>query len=139
MKIVHLSPPGFQPLKPMPGSPNYQLRHPTRYTWRPAVANVVKHIRRKWNVSVNTYFDHPEDFGRTIDSLDVWGPAGRNDPLSRDTGDKIKHWLFNVQPRPIDWIIWEAQWWLQSRGTWQPFGTDPFTWHFDHVHCTFMR
>ena len=137
-KRTTLIPPGFTPQKARPGT--YQDRHPTRYNFRPDVADVVRRIYRKYpdQVHINTYRDHPEGYWRTPDSFDVWGPGGRNDPLDTRIGDEIRDMLFDDPRKPdIDWIIWRR--WIWSRGGgWQRFGDGPFTWHDDHIHTTFV-
>lgn len=139
-----LRPPGFKRLQPIPDSPIYQQRHPTRYNLRPDVAQMARKVYRKFGgprkLHINTYFDHPEGYWRTRDSFDVWGPDGRNDWLNQQLGASILDFLFEYPGLPdIEWVIYRRRWWLRSRGTWEPFGDGPFTWHDDHVHCTYLR
>ena len=134
-----LVPPGFVPLQVRPG--NYQMRHPTRYQWRDDVAEQIRRIYATFpNVTINTYVDHPEGFGRDRDSFDVWGPGGRNDPIGFDLGQRVFEFVFN-DPNPplIEWCIWRRA--IYNAPSFQagPFGNDPFTFHDDHSHWTFQR
>lgn len=116
----------------------YQDRHPTRYTWREDVESWARYLVDNYDCWVNTYYDHPEGYWRTETSIDVWGPAGRNDPLAVALGDEIWSLLFYYEGKPdIDWIIWRAQIWTRGGG-FQPFGTDDFSWHYDHIHVTYL-
>ena len=126
--------------EPIWDSPNYQDRHPTRYTWRSDVEAWARYLVQYYEDQVwcNTYVDHPEGHGRTLDSIDVWGPAGRNDYLDPDVGKEIWNLLFYYEGAPhIDWIIYNAWMWT-VRGGWQRFGTDDFSWHYDHIHVTYL-
>ncbi len=134
-------------------SPIYQLRHPTRYVWRPDVEKIARKLVDTFNVSCNTYHEHPEGRGFEVastdpdgkvwrienTSLDVWGPQGRNDPIGSTVGQQIFELLLNDPNKPdINWIIWQAT----QYGAWnswqgEPFGTNPFTWHYDHIHVTY--
>lgn len=126
----------------------YAVRNPTRYSWpgnRDDVNTLACWLVNNYNVSVNTYHHHPEEVwlrdgvSREYDSLDVWGPDGRGDPLDYDTGQEIFGVLFNdPNPPNIDWIIWQAV----MYGAWngwngEGFGTDDFSWHYDHIHITY--
>jgi GH25 family lysozyme M1 (1,4-beta-N-acetylmuramidase) len=140
-----LVPPGFVRLPVQLNSPIYQDRHPTRYEWREDVEEQIRRIYARFpNVHINTYVDHPESFGRDRDSFDVWGPGGRNDPIDRrigsDLGQRVFEFVFN-DPNPplIEWCIWRRAMWTRASGIFQPFGVDPFTFHDDHCHFTFMR
>jgi lysozyme len=133
--------------QPPPRQGNYQQRHPTRYDWREDVESVVYRLFRNFrNISINTYVDHPAtEFagpiygGRTRTSFDVWGIKGRNDPLNPLLGTAIMTYLFrDPKPPMIDWIIWQQRMWTRSTGRWVPYGSDPFTWHNDHIHVTYM-
>jgi hypothetical protein len=128
---------------PVPGSPFYVDRHPTRYNWlpkRPDVEAWARYLAENFDCWVNTYFDHPEGYGRDADSFDVWGPGGRGDPIDPGLGDRIFRLLFDDPGLPnIEWIIWRAA----IHGAWngwagEPFGTDPFSWHYDHIHVTYL-
>ncbi len=131
---------------------NYQDRHPTRYNWRPDVEEWARYLVENYDVWCNTYYEHPEGWGfnhQSTDadgtkwyvqdtSFDVWGPAGRNDPLDPDLGDEIYNLLFHYAGKPdIDWIIWKRQIWT-VRGGYSAFGTEPFSWHDDHIHITYL-
>lgn len=123
---------------PVPGSYNYQLRHPTRYNWRSDVEAWARYLVNNYNVWCNTYYDHPETYWRDETSIDVWGPAGRNDPIDSSLGQTIFDKLFYYEGLPhIDWIIWNAWIWTRAGG-WSRFGTDNFTWHYDHIHITYV-
>lgn len=123
-----------------PTSGSYVDRHPIRYTWRPDVEKIARHLVDTYSVWCNTYYDHPEGFWRTEDSIDTWGPGGRGDPIDPGLGITIFNELFNDPGLPnIEWIIHRAT----IYGAWngwsgEPFGTDDFTYHYDHVHVTYL-
>lgn len=120
------------------GIGSYQDRHPTRYTWRADVEQWARYLVDNYNVWCNTYYDHPEGYWRTEDSIDVWGPQGRNDPIDPAVGQQVFDLLFNDPGQPdIDWIIWQRWIWTRAGG-WAPFGSEPFTWHDDHIHITYV-
>jgi len=134
-----LMPPGFRPLRVRAG--NYQDRHPTRYQWREDVEAQIRRIYARFpSVQINTYVDHPEGFGRDEDSFDVWGPGGRNDPIGFDLGQRVFDFVF-TDPNPplIEWCIWRRAMWERRTGHFEPFGNNPFTFHDDHSHFTFVR
>lgn len=139
---------------PPVASPVYQLRHPTRYVWRPDVEKIARRLIDTFNVWCNTYYEHPEGRGFEVastgpdgkvwrienTSLDVWGPQGRNDPVGSTVGQQIFELLLNDPEKPdIRWIIWQARQYGAWNG-WQgePFGTNPFSWHNDHIHVTYL-
>jgi hypothetical protein len=88
-----LRPPEFAPLKPIPTSPSYQGRHPTRYQWRDDIADYIREIYRRFggegrrpSIHINTYVCHPEHPNPSIAcrdtvSYNIWGEEGRNDPI----------------------------------------------------------
>lgn len=139
------APPRDKILPPVPG--NYTARHPTRYGWRSDVQNyVVRLFKTFYRISINTYDDHPATElegpvfgGRDRTSLDIWARAGRGQPLDPVLGDAIVTYLM-TDPNPpfIDWIIWQRRMWTRGTRQWRPFGTDPFSWHDDHIHVTFV-
>jgi hypothetical protein len=132
-------PPGFIPLPVQPDSPIYQDRHPTRYEWRKDVEDQIRRIYDLFpTVEINTYVDHPEGYERDVDSFDIWGPGGRNDPIDPDLGQAVFEFVFN-DPNPplIEWCIWKRAIWIRGVG-WQGFGVDPFTFHDDHSHWFFL-
>jgi hypothetical protein len=138
----------------------YQLRHPTRYEWRPDVEEWARWLVDNFNVWCNTYYEHPGSgvigvAGRGFEvasvdedgtewyimntSFDVWGPLGRNDPIGSTVGGQIFGILMNYPyPPDIRWIIWEG-WQYGAWNDWEgePFGWDDFTWHYDHIHVTY--
>ena len=87
-----LVPPGFSPRAPIPNSPNYVERHPTRYRWRRHVKPLIRKLYREMGgpdeTHINTYLDHPEDYHRTLTSFDAWDPvdAGSTLALTRVRG-----------------------------------------------------
>lgn len=138
---------------PMPDSYYYTDRNPTRYSWAKggredveaiAISLVTKYEGRLW---VNTYHHHPEDvwlkhgISREYDSLDVWGPGGRGYALDAALGDEIFALLMgDPNPPDIEWIIYKGV----MYGAWngwkgEPFGSDDFSWHYDHVHVTYKK
>ena len=143
-------------VEPDPTSLIYQLRYPTRYEWRPDIEAWPSWLVDNFNVSCNTYYEHPEGRGfevaSTADdgmdwyimntSYDVWGPGGRNDPLGSTVGWQIFRLIMDdPNPPNIHWIIWQAT----QYGEWnnwegEPFGIDPwdpFMQHYDHIHVTY--
>lgn len=127
---------------PVPDSSYYQQRHPTRYTWRPDVEAWARWLVDNYDVWCNTYYDHPEGYWRTKDSIDIWGSGGRNDPIHRDVGEDVFSVLWNDPGLPnIDWIIWQRViygGWNYWHG--EPFGDGTaFTNHEDHIHVTYRK
>jgi lysozyme len=141
-----LAPKGFKPKPVRPG--NYVDRHPTRYIWRKDIQKLIRRVYEKFGwaaIHITTYVDHPasefyEAFGgRDTASFDVWGPAGRGDPLPKELGDKVFDFIYS-DPKPpwIDWIIWQARIRTREEGfVARPFGEDEFSFHNDHIHITF--
>ena len=139
---------------PDPESSIYQLRHPTRYEWRPDIEEWPQWLVDNFNVTCNTYYEHPEGRGWEVasyapdgtewyimnTSFDVWGPAGRNDPLGSTVGWQIFSILMNYQPPPdIRWIIYFGQQygaWNNWLGEWFADPGD-FMYHGDHIHVTY--
>lgn len=126
-----------------PRAGNYQDRHPTRYNWlpeRPDVEAWARYLVDNYDVSVNTYYDHPEGFWRDKDSFDVWGPQGRNDWLDPDVGDEVFNVLFYDPNKPdIDWIIYKRRIY-HAGNNWQgePFGDgSEFMNHDNHLHVSY--
>jgi GH25 family lysozyme M1 (1,4-beta-N-acetylmuramidase) len=141
LPVRPLVPPSFVPLDPDLDSPNYEVRHPTRYEWRPDVEDQIPRVYEAFpDVTINTYVDHPEGYGRDVDSFDVWGPGGRDDPIGFDLGQRVFDFIFN-DPNPplIEWCIWRRAMWVRATREFQQFGNDPFTFHDDHSHWTFVR
>jgi hypothetical protein len=148
---VPLSPPGFRPRPPKPSSPIYQERHPTRYEWREDVEQLVRRLYRVFSgpggphIHINTYHRHPAGPSGYYDTIwcrdtaafDVWGPDGRIDEIGFERGQRVFDYVF-YDPRPpwIDWCIWRRWMWVRGSG-WERFGTDPFSFHDDHIHFTF--
>lgn len=120
----------------------WRQRHPTRWNWlpeRPDVEAWARYLVDNYNVSVNTYVNHPEGYWRDKDSFDVWGPAGRGDFLDSSLGDEIHALLFRDPGKPdIDWIVYKRRMWTRGGG-WESFGTDDFSFHDDHIHVTYLE
>jgi hypothetical protein len=150
-----LRPPEFDPKAPIPNSPSYVERHPTRYQWRDDIANYIRQIYRRFggegrrpSIHINTYVCHPEHPDPSIRcrdtvSYDIWGEDGRGDPIGFDRGQKIWRFLFDDPGEPfIAWIIWNRRIWIRGieggpgPGGFRDFGNNPFTWHEDHIHLT---
>jgi hypothetical protein len=144
-KSSSLTPPGFNPRAPIRGAWSYQDRHPTRYRWAKHVRPMVHKLYREMGgpdvIHCNTYVDHPEGYHRTLTSVDVWGPDGRNDPIGFDRGQRAFNLIWNDPGDPlIDWIIWRRTIRIRAEGfVARPFGDEPFEWHDDHVHVTFLK
>lgn len=130
-----LAPADFFPLQPQAG--DYVARHPTRYTWRGDIEALVRRIYDRFpGVHINTYFDHPEGFGRDLTSFDVWDGAGRGNAIDPALGQQVFNFVFDdPNPPMIDWCIWQRRMWTRAGG-WEPFGTNTFTFHDDHPHFT---
>lgn len=135
-----LWPEGFTPLAPTAG--NYQQRHPTRYFWEVPVEGMVRRLYRVFGrdrISINTYVEHPEDWGWDTTSFDVWGPGGRNDPIGFELGQAVVDFVVNDPFPPwIEWYIWRRTMRTRTAGyAPEPFGVDPFSFHDDHPHFSF--
>ena len=140
--------------EPWPGSEIYQERHPTRYVWRPDVEKQARWLVDTFNVSCNSYYEHPEGRGFEVastdpdgtvwyimnTSFDVWGPAGRNDPIGSTVGWQIFNLLMNdPNPPNVRWIIWQRNQYGEWNG-WQGEPFEPgneFMAHEDHIHVTY--
>ncbi len=151
-----LHPPGFKPQRPIPTSPSYFQRHPTRYQWRDDIERYIRQLYRRFggpsNIHINTYVCHPEDPNPNIAcrdtvSYDIWGPDGRDDPIGPDRGQKIWRFLYEDPGEPlIAWIIWNKRIWIRGirpgplgggpHGGFRHYGFNNFTWHEDHIHLT---
>lgn len=113
-------------------------RHPTRYTWREDIEGWARYLVKNFNVWCNTYVDHPEGWGRDTTSIDVWGPAGRGNPIDPVVGQAVFDLLFNDPGLPnIDWTIWEGWIWT-ANGGWKWFVDDGTGLHYDHIHFTWF-
>lgn len=119
---------------------DYFARHPTRYTWRADVEAWACWIAQNYDVSVNTYYDHPEGFWRTETSLDVWGAGGRGDFLPEGLGDQIWREIFWPEGWGplVDWMIYQREIWTRASGIWTPWGSNAFEFHDDHIHVTWV-
>jgi hypothetical protein len=143
-----LVPPGFRPKAPIPNSPDYVERHPTRYRWRRHVKPLIRKLYREMGgpdeIHINTYLDHPEGYHRTLTSFDVWGPRGRGFAIGREKGERVRKLVFRLNNDPglptIEWAIWRRKIRrLPQNYDPRPFGDEPFEFHNDHLHFTFLR
>jgi hypothetical protein len=119
---------------------DYVARHPLRFTWRADVEAWACYLNQNYDVACNTYYDHPEGYFRDADSIDIWGPGGRGDPINYYIGQQIFEELFWDEGLPnIEWIIWQRT----IYGAWngwsgEAFGDGTaFTNHDDHIHVTY--
>lgn len=144
-----LAPPGFTPKAPQ-ASGGYAALHPSRYSWRSGVADMVRktYERFGWDrLHINTYWRHPPFDNvpagqptRDFTSFDVWGPAGRGDPLDPALHDRVFAFLFEYPRLPnIEWVITKGRMWGYLGGwTSSPSGppdSDPQ--HRQHIHVTY--
>lgn len=132
-----------------PRAGTYEQRHPTRYGWRADVKAYVYRLFRFFRyISINTYVEHPgreistaAAAGHDTTSFDIWGVGGRNDPINPELGDAlVAYLLHDADPPFVAWLIYKRRVYTPNgRGGWNvgPFGTDPFSWHDNHVHVTF--
>lgn len=133
--------PGYVPWREPKASGNYTEKHPTHYDWRADAKAVAREIVEKFDVSVNTYFKHPPDYGRKFEfvSLDVWGPKGRGDPLDPAEGQRVWNYLWNRRGIGWSWGIYKGRSWGRIKG-WDkapsgPPDSDPG--HYRHLHITY--
>lgn len=126
------------------GSGPYVDRHPTNFDWRWDVkAKVDKYLSEFPHVYANTYWHHPPPphAPRDRDSVDFWDCNGRGYAIDPATGDRLFDRIMRDNASPaVEWIIWRRKLyaaWNGWRG--EPFGTDSFSWHDDHIHVTFRR
>jgi GH25 family lysozyme M1 (1,4-beta-N-acetylmuramidase) len=112
-------------------------RHPTRYNVRRDVLWLARSVEMQYDVSWNTYHDHPEGYGRDADTVDFWGLEGRGYPINPTVGRMVFARIFN-DPNPplIDWTIWQGWIWSYQWG-WSEFIDDGTGLHYDHIHVTF--
>lgn len=137
---------------PNPNSWWYTERCPTRYSWaeggRTDVEAWARYLIDKYpgEVWVNTYHLHPEEVwlnegvSREYDSMDIWGYGGRGYAIDTDLGNRIFSEVFNDPNDPwIDWIIWQATIYDEGNNWYgEGFGEDDFSWHYDHIHVTYL-
>jgi hypothetical protein len=109
----------------------------TLYTWDSDVERVVQRLHSRYSaISVNTYTCHPF-CGWERRSLDVWGAAGRGQPLSTTFSKQILAFLFNMPGEPLirhyilDHVIWTS---FGGYGVWP---RDDHTGLLRHVHVTY--
>jgi len=146
-----LAPPGFVPNGRIIGARNYILDHPTRYRWQKHVEPLIRYLYREMGgpsqIHINTYVWHPpyneyEGILKRYDTLsfDVWGPYGRGAELGFDKGQKAVSLVWDYPGEPyIDWYIWQRYlFWRGNDFVPTEYGDDPFSWHEDHVHFTFL-
>src|SRR5918994_3721095 len=142
-----LVPPGFTPKTPQ-RTGSFVERHPTRYRWSRHVKPLIRKLYREMGgpdeIHINTYLDHPQGDHRTLTSLDVWGPGGRGDRIGKAKGDRVRRLVFQFHNDPgmptIEWAIWQRQrFGIENDYKPRDFGEEPFEFHEDHVHCTFLR
>jgi hypothetical protein len=122
------------------GDGSYQDLYPTRYNWRSDVEEVARYLVDNYDVSCNTYLNHPPGYWRDSDSLDVWGPEGRGDPLDPDLHDEVFNLIFNNGLPPwIEWTITKGWIWQSSSGWswWSGDTSEADEGHFRHMHFTF--
>jgi hypothetical protein len=158
-----LSPPGFEPKPIIPNSRSYIERHPTRYFFRPDIAETIRLVYREFGgpakLHINTYEEHPPNpdagnralwLGMNTEriSLDVWGPGLRGDPLLLGLHDDVFEFLFYRRPAPdFWWTVTRGDMWVRARnplrdgGFWLasppgPADSDPL--HIKHLHITFL-
>lgn len=143
-RVETLIPPGFVPQPPRAGG--YQDIHPTRFEWEGPVAEKLFALYEEFGdaIFLSTYVLHPGDennrWARDTAAFDVWGGLGRNDPLPFDVGAECFKFLWYYKGKPdIDWIIYRRKIYTAASGyASAPFGTNPFSYHDDHIHETDM-
>ena len=137
---------------PIPDSPYYAERNPTRYSWadggRTDVEDWAWWLIQNYDCSVNTYHHHPEEVwlrdsvSREYDSFDVWASSGRGGWLDSSLGDTIFRQLMDdPNPPNIEWIIYKRYMygaWNNWEGEYFGDGSE-FTNHDDHVHVTYRQ
>lgn len=147
---VLVDPEGWQYAMPIGPEPpvvpggTWLERHPTRYTWRQDVEELILRILVKFpGVTITTYVDHPEGYGLDTLSFDVWGEKGRGDPIGSARGQQVLDFVFN-DPNPplINWTVWNGRIWVRGEG-WSSYGgenDDPITdaRHTKHPHFTMV-
>lgn len=156
-----LAPPGFEPQPIRQGG--YVDRHPTRYFWRPDIAELVRACYRLFGgpqqLHLNSYEEHPPNpdagnralwLGLQTESLslDGWGPEGRGDAMPAGLHDDLFDFLFNYEHGPdVWWAITKGGMWVRARNPLRGFGfwldsppgapdSDPR--HDNHPHLTFL-
>lgn len=110
----------------------------TLYEWDSDVQRVVQRLLTRFSgITVNTYVCHPY-CGWERRSLDVWGPAGRGDPLPRDLSRRSLHFLLNLPGKPlIRHYILEHTLWVRGVGDLEWKAND-HSGALRHLHVTYL-
>jgi hypothetical protein len=105
------------------------------WNWARRVRALVDYIISIWYTRLNTYYDHPTDWGLDHVSIDCWDVKGRGYSLAESIGDQTSEYLVaNANYWGVRWVIWWGWIWTPASG-WQRY-TDPLNMHYDHVHVT---
>jgi predicted chitinase len=122
------------------GNGSYVDLHPSRWgeTWRWDVEEVARYLVDNYDVSVNTYLYHPPSLNLDSTSFDVWGPAGRGDPLDPVVGQAVYNDLWhNGKPPWVRYYIYQGWIWVDGQG-WSWYSNDDApdsdAGHFGHQH-----
>lgn len=108
----------------------------TTYNWRPDVADEVRTYLRLYNITANTYEDHPPGLGLDRTSVDFWGPQGRGDPVSNVAARKVMRRVRRrFRSHPWRWMIHNNKGYYPDGGSFTPPGGRE--WNFGHVHVTY--
>lgn len=119
----------------------YVERHPTRYSWRSDIEEWARYLVDNYDVWCNTYYDHPEGWGRDTTSIDVWGSAGRGSALHWEVRQAVFDDMFYAEGAPyIEWLISNGWMWTRAGG-WSWFSddaSDADMGHWLHMHITYQ-
>jgi hypothetical protein len=110
----------------------------TLYTWDRDVERIVQRVLSRFSaVTVNTYECHPF-CGWERRSLDVWGPAGRGDPIGRDLSLSVLQFLWDLPGEPlIRHYILGHKIWVRGVGAYR-WPADDHIGSLRHLHVTYM-
>jgi hypothetical protein len=117
----------------------------TRHHWDPDVHRVVQRVFNRFSsVSCNTYDCHPfcgppGDRGAwQRRSIDIWGPAGRGDPLDPHLSELALDFLIELPGKPLirHWIL-DHTLWVRGVG-YLPWPANDHTGLLRHVHVTYL-
>jgi hypothetical protein len=117
----------------------------TSHTWDRDVHRMVRRVLIAFpSLTANTYDCHPfcgpagNRQGWARRSVDVWGPAGRGDPLSEQLAWDVQRFLFDAPlGPPIRHQIVDHSFWLRGAG-WLTWSRDDHTGALRHVHTTYL-
>lgn len=116
----------------------------TSHSWDDDIRRVVGRLSKRFPLLThNTYDCHPfcgppgNRQGWARRSVDVWGPAGRGDPLQPHLSELVLDFLFEMPGAPYirHYILGHVLW--TSYGGYSTWPADDHSGNLRHVHVTY--